>query len=880
MPTTHTVHLTFSTHWDREWVQTFEQYRFRLVNLVDNLIDILDNEPRLRFVFDGQTIVIEDYLSVRPDREARLRTLATAGRIVFGPWYVLADQFLEGPEATVRNLLIGHRMASRFGGAMKEGYVPDSFGSVAALPSILNGFGIRFANFGRGLAHVPPGEAELFYWTCKDGASVLALARGYNNGVALAYPDIWCDIDSCLPDPEQVGALTRQLVDRETQTLPVNTLSLVVGIDHMEMRPAMTRVVETIEKHLPETAFVVSDPQTCLEAIEAEVHERGLQLKRVAGEMRGDKARPMDLQGVLSTNREMKRRNRECEALVEGHLEPLDVVQRSLTGLDHSHFVDRAWKLVIQNHPHDSICACSLDAVVDDIMSRYDHVRQLHEIMSERVLRNLTPRHYDEAETPSVVLFNTVPGRGRWPFEGLVRIPQGLVEEHWLLEDEEGHVVGRGAVQCDRNMDLETHYATNSGLSQLACKAPDAQRSRDQVYSMLQIRGVMDFGTAAGFARLTLKPAETAEQAAPFGLEAGDGFIRNGRLCLRASQEGRLTMTSESTGWSSSFSSSFEDDADIGDSYDYLPLPGDCPVVGRCAGVSARVMDEYSVELRVTHELEIPSTSSASGRSEATKRCMVDTTYTLAAESGHVAVKTVFENDAMNHRLRLVLRFDSPPDLYSGGHFGALERTWDAEGGQFACRPMMDYLYLAGGSGGLAFLAKGLYEFEPRLSGNAGHLYVTLMRSVDSIGPAAGCNYPVERTKELGRHEASYALAPAKGLPEAANAAAAFRVAVLAEGFMYHTGTTLPGSILCYSTGQVVHSCLKRAADGDGTVVRFYNPTAETVPVTLEYGLPFSGATLTRLDETPVADSSLSVTKNEIAVCAAPWSTVSVKLLD
>src|SRR5450756_1652208 len=100
-----TVHVIFTTHWDREWIQSFEQYRYRLVRLVDKLLDILECETDVVFVCDGQTIMLEDYLELRPENQARLRSLAQAGRLVFGPWYVLSDQFLEGDEALVRNLL-------------------------------------------------------------------------------------------------------------------------------------------------------------------------------------------------------------------------------------------------------------------------------------------------------------------------------------------------------------------------------------------------------------------------------------------------------------------------------------------------------------------------------------------------------------------------------------------------------------------------------------------------------------------------------------------------------------------------------------------------------------------------------------------------------
>ncbi len=32
------------THWDREWYQTFQQFRVRLVRTIDKLLDILDRD--------------------------------------------------------------------------------------------------------------------------------------------------------------------------------------------------------------------------------------------------------------------------------------------------------------------------------------------------------------------------------------------------------------------------------------------------------------------------------------------------------------------------------------------------------------------------------------------------------------------------------------------------------------------------------------------------------------------------------------------------------------------------------------------------------------------------------------------------------------------
>ena len=99
------VFIAPTTHWDREWVQPQIQYQIRLVDLVDKLLRILEEDPAYKcFVFDGQTIPLQDYLEIKPENRERLARLCQQGRIVAGPWYVLADQFLEDAESTVRNL--------------------------------------------------------------------------------------------------------------------------------------------------------------------------------------------------------------------------------------------------------------------------------------------------------------------------------------------------------------------------------------------------------------------------------------------------------------------------------------------------------------------------------------------------------------------------------------------------------------------------------------------------------------------------------------------------------------------------------------------------------------------------------------------------------
>ena len=170
-------------------VPPFQLFRLKLVHLVDGLLDILEQDRDYKyFMLDGQTIVLDDYLQMRPEKESILREHIRKGRIIIGPWHILPDMFLVSPEAHIRNLLQGDRTARKFGPKMMIGYMPDSFGHIGQMPQILRGFGIEIACLWRG---VRDGPAE-FWWQAPDGSRVLMayLRDGYGNGADLPADDL------------------------------------------------------------------------------------------------------------------------------------------------------------------------------------------------------------------------------------------------------------------------------------------------------------------------------------------------------------------------------------------------------------------------------------------------------------------------------------------------------------------------------------------------------------------------------------------------------------------------------------------------------------------------------------------------------------------
>ena len=868
-----TVHVVLTTHWDREWVQSFEQYRFRLVNLMERLLAVLAAEPSLRFVFDGQTIVLEDYLAIRPDHAPLLKQLGTSGRLVFGPWYVLADQFLEGDEATVRNLLIGRAIAAEYGGAMREGYNPDSFGSISTMPMILNGFGITTANLGRGVRSRPH-PLHVFRWSWRDGSEVLALDVGYGNGMGLTWNRVWNNIAWNTPPTDTALAAGEQMLTTEGERYPAAHLYASVGMDHVETRPGLERQLAALTAHTPHARWISSTPADFLAASARDLADATGSLDHLAGEMRGDLTAPMHLQGVLSTDTPLKQRNRRCEIVLTRVLEPLEVLCRLAGGSSQRHVLNRAWRLLVAGHPHDSICACSTDATMQDIHARLRQVEDLATISSERWLRELVERRPQRpGDAVSIMLFNGVPGRGRDQVSRLVRIPARLSGERYVVRDQAQGAVGVLEVLGLRAIDIETFYATDADLLRVRSKVPAADTA--EVYTVARLQATVDFGTASGIVVLSVDA--TALSAAPVSpaLRATATSLDNGIVALAVAADGRLTLTDRRSGAHFSNLGFFEDMADIGDSYDYNGLAGEVPlrspetatVTSHLSGTNGQVATlvvetRWRIPARLAdgisrRERRVPSfrwpTPDAGGRSPTLVELHLVSEYTLHVGAQRIEVRTRFVNAADHHRLRVAFASTDRPDLVSGGHFAALERSWSTPEDGFPCRPLLDWIHRGDG---LGILVRGLFEWEPRQLGPGGEILVTLIRSTDTIGPAAGANYDIENARALGSHEIEYALVPSASAAETARHAIAYTTPVLADGVVHALGAQpwagLPQRLLTIADERLLFSTCKRAEDDRGVVVRCWNPQAEPVWASVACASGSRGYAV-RLDETPLA---------------------------
>ncbi len=357
------------THWDREWYLPFEFFRLRLGSVVDGVLDTLEGDPDFTsFTLDGQAIVLEDYLGVRPENEGRLRALLETGRLEIGPSYVLPDEILVGGESLVRNLLLGRRVCRRFGVEPSgAGYLPDSFGHPAQLPQILAGFGIRTFLFSRGLGDEIDDVGVVFRWRAGP-AEVVACQTlpHYDNFARLAW----------YHDAEE---RVREIVERFGEQLRdagQDEVLLADGSDHEPIEPELPQILAGLERTYGASFRIGRYDDHAPAPDGLPVHEGEL----VSGRLQNI------LRGVNSARIYLKQANERAER----RLLSIETAAALQTLRGDSPYpaaeLRTAWRDLLRNHPHDSICGCSCDEVHRDMLVRYEQLDRTLEFVEREAL--------------------------------------------------------------------------------------------------------------------------------------------------------------------------------------------------------------------------------------------------------------------------------------------------------------------------------------------------------------------------------------------------------------------------------------------------------------------------------------------------------------
>ncbi len=349
------------THWDREWYREHEVFRLRLLRVFDNVLEMLSKNKIPSFYFDGQISALEDYLEMRPEKEELIRTLIRHKKLFIGPFYCLIDEFLTDRTCFSKNLEIGIKTAQKFGCNDYIAYLADTFGHSQNVVDILRDFGIDKCIVWRGTPNCP----SEFSWC---GMDTVNLIRGYFN-------DIF-SIDAAI---EKKAELLKSNLDKIAEKSG-NVLLLPIGADHLGVETDIADQIEAVNEILKNDYFIrLGSPFDYFKRVEGKFKEFEWN-----DELR-DNSNTFTLQGCYSSRLDLKRENIECTHILD--LASKFVKHQKAAGYDA--VIEHAYKMLLQNQAHDSICGCSTDDVHAENLIRYKKIKQIaNTIIDELKFKN------------------------------------------------------------------------------------------------------------------------------------------------------------------------------------------------------------------------------------------------------------------------------------------------------------------------------------------------------------------------------------------------------------------------------------------------------------------------------------------------------------
>jgi mannosylglycerate hydrolase len=696
------IHIVAHTHWDREWYfsdnEAFVQFAYHM----DEVIYALQHHELDYYYLDGQLSILDDYLKVFPEKETVIRELVTAKKLFIGPWYTQMDEFVVAGESVVKNLQIGLSLAKRLGGATALGYLPDSFGQGKDMPKIYNGFGITDAVFWRGM----PGEVTKnreFYWTAEDGSQVLAIniRNGYYAGVALVEGDLY----------QQKNII--ELVSEDTAT---EIVTLPVGGDQRAVDRQLKKIIHKVNQQLgSDYEILESNYPHIFELLRRSAKE----LPSVQGEFISGSVSKIH-RSIYSSRYDLKRLNDTVEHRLIFQLAPLMLMAQEMGIPSKPGLLEYIWKLLLKNHAHDSIGGCNTDKTNQMIEARYKEADQLSYSTVDYLVRKIA-ESLDHVQENDLVLFNTLPYRRAEPFVVEVSTKKPMIQ----LMDEKGSEIAIQVLSSERVYGGEVRRS-------------EADYAEEKYYYIHRL-SVMQPIEPLSYQVIHVKETEQTTETA---VNKENNVIENEAYKLTYNQ-GQFTIyvKEEDQMYANCFY--VEDSGDEGDTYDYSPAYHDAIYQLSFSGDS--VVAEHGPflsTLTVKGRFQVPKDLASRKDQRRDAEIPYSLTVTLAKGSKRIDLKLKIDNQAKDHRMRLVVNTPVVSQVsYADTLFGIVERAnqdphihdwrelgWKEEPTEIY--PMIHYANVHDAKASWTMLSKGIKEYQVIDQ----TLYLTLFRGVGYLG--------------------------------------------------------------------------------------------------------------------------------------------------
>ncbi|MCD6397820.1 MAG: hypothetical protein J7L71_09795, partial [Spirochaetaceae bacterium] len=353
------------------------------------------------FVLGGQRSMVEDFFEELNKYgvstniyKKKIRKYVKQKRLFIGPYYLQPDWQLLSEESLVRNMLIGNQLASDLGGSMNVGWMMDNFGQISQTAQIHKEFGMKGLYVWRGVEMDPENVQSEFLWESPDGTRIpsIYLLDSYRNVMRLAeYENIM---------KQRVFA---EVIKLKPFTTTTNIL-LMNGYDQEMVPDDIQPFIKDEQMDTEELAVFQSTPEKFMDAVMAEKPT----LKTLKGSLYSGRFIAV-FPGVMSARMYLKLQNDDQQKALEKRAEPLSTLVWALGGEYDGQIISEAWKTLLKNHPHDSICGVSIDDVHTDMEERSRYVNQLSTSQIQKKLRELIGliNTSDMKDEEVKVVFNT-----------------------------------------------------------------------------------------------------------------------------------------------------------------------------------------------------------------------------------------------------------------------------------------------------------------------------------------------------------------------------------------------------------------------------------------------------------------------------------------
>lgn len=761
----------------------------------------------------------------------RLLALIRQGRIRVGPWYILQDEYLTSDEANVRNMMIGLRLGEQMDVPVERiGYLPDSFGNISQMPQILRRCGIDAVVFGRGVTNM----AEIV-WEAPDGSRVLGahFTPWYNNAMELPV------------DPQSAAQRVTKLLGLFRGASKTQTYLGMNGCDHQPVQRDLPEALREMNAAAQDdVTFLHSNLSDYLAALRPHMDRYPVIREEMAGQN-------TDGHGLListaSARIYLKQKNHAAQNALERIAEPFSAMAYLFSGEYPEDFLRYAWKTLLQNHTHDSICGCSVDEVHREMLPRFDKVLQVSDCVAEQALDTLRKKL---AVKPGLGIPVAVFNQTIYPQSGMVTAAVDLPEDadttDLCIADEKGTVLAAA-------YEILPHTFTY--------ELPEDAFRKVRFVKRLRFRFAAQDVPAFGYQVFYVKAGPADARELPHTHRSAE----NQWISLFIEDNGSLTVTDKETGRIWRGLNLYEDTADIGDEYLYKGSGAPAVTTGESrAQIELKEAGYDHVTFLVRHTLSLPARydRGAEAFSEEKAPFAIETTVTLTRSSRSIRLSVRMQNASECHRLRAVFPNGIKTDtVLANGQFDIVERkiqtrpawTWPTNE-----QRMQSFVTLRDQENMLVVATRGLYEYEVLRDGS-NTLCVNLLRCVDQLGDWG--YFPTPEAQCMGVNTAEYAIriGSADTYDEAQREAYQF-----ASGDMCVSVITQPEGcdgeaadcLISIEGSGVWSTALKKWEAGRGVILRLYNTRAAENRVVLHTAAPFTAWQETDLLERPITQSA------------------------